>query len=157
MTFSGHLAVTSVVLTVTDNPVVVLPVVLGLHFLTDAIPHAEWPPFKKASLTARWLIFLDAVATVALVWLLYVRLPYNPWLITVVIIAGLLPDLTDSLAHRFSPRMVYFHDYFHSWPQKPIQPIQWGATVTGRVPTVVKVAVQAGIVLSGLLILLTLP
>ena len=146
MTFSGHISAVSWVLVATGNPYFAVPLCLASHFVIDAIPHAEWQPWKRASFTVKILMVADSLATVLLVWLLYTRLPVNDWVVSAALLVTLLPDLTDRFARKYVPAFRYIHEMMHTWPISPVGPIDWNATLTGKVSNLVKVLTQSGIV-----------
>lgn len=149
MTFSGHIAVGGIVLQVTHNFLLVAVLCLAFHFLTDAIPHVEIRPWKKSSLFARSLMTADILFTGILVFSLY-RFTNSYIVASVAIIFSLLPDLTDIVARRYSKPFRSLHLYMHSWPQPPIEPIDWNKTLTGNTPKWIKVSMQFVLIISSL-------
>lgn len=147
MTISGHLAVASFVLAVTRNPWLVGPACLTFHYVADAVPHVEWQPWRQAAGHVKSLMAIDAVATLLISWRLYAAFPLEPSIVSLAILASVIPDLIDPVTRKQLPTLRRFHIFLHTWPQRPDEPIDWGRTVSGKTPNAVKVLMQLALVL----------
>lgn len=145
MTFSGHIATTVLALRLTQNPWVLIPAALALHLAADAVPHAEWRPWRQSGALARLIMAGDFLATLLLAAGAFYR--FSPlWLVAAALVAGLLPDLTDKAARRYCRPFRRLHVLVHSWPTGKTDSIDWNRTLTGRTPIWAKIAIQTALI-----------
>lgn len=142
MTLSGHAAATILTLHYTHDPVILILMNIILHILLDAIPHAEWSTFQGSKLKMATYTLIDGVIGLWLIALAFSRVNISPWLISFAFIAGLWLDILDALTSKWLKKLRFYHQYLHTWPLPPINPVNWDKTVTGKVPTWAKIAFQ---------------
>ncbi|MFA5926942.1 MAG: hypothetical protein WCT32_01190 [Patescibacteria group bacterium] len=143
MTLSGHIAVTTITIQYIPDLAILLAVNFLLHPLLDAIPHAEWTTFRDSKLKMILITLMDTVAAIWLTLLAFQNLRQPAWLIVTAIIIGLWPDLLDFVAGKRLKRFRHWHQFFHTWPIAPNDPVGWERTATGNVPTWLKVLSQS--------------
>lgn len=153
MTFSGHIATATFVLALTQQLAWVIVLCIVLHLLIDAIPHVELKNLAQSSNTEKALMSTDLLCTLSLIISLYSHFSHISWLITLAIVCSVLPDLTDSLAHRYCAPFRRLHKLMHTWPAPVTDIVNWDLTVTGRTPTWLKVLMQTVLVVGALIYL----
>lgn len=147
MTLSGHIAVAGAIYKTCPNPTVAIVLNILVHPVLDAIPHAEWSTFRNQPGKMLAITATDAALTLWLIWQLYVQLSLPPGLLVGLILASLWLDALDFPAQWLWPKLHWFHEYMHSWPELPYPPVHWGRTATGQTPTWIKLCGQAAILL----------
>ncbi len=126
MTFSGHIAVGSMTLQMTHNPLIAFVVCYLLHFLTDAIPHAEYFSFADRPRVRVAVIAIDTLLMLGLIAQLYLYYSPEYLLVSACVLGSIFPDLTDGLTKKFVPMIRKFHVAVHAWPESSKEPIKFG-------------------------------
>lgn len=148
MTISTHLAVSGAVLATVPDPTLAVVIVVALHPLLDALPHAEITTFinqeRREVGKAVLLTALDLLAAGYVVGRLSV-LPLAPAYLIGGLLAGFWMDWLQPLVGRFWPVLVRTHVWLHSWPQSAVETIDWHRSFTGRVPTWIKLIMQTAL------------
>lgn len=145
MTFAGHVAASSLVLTATHNPGLIIVSNLLLHPLLDSIPHAEWTSFPDSRYKMVLITVIDLLIALGLIWLMLDR--FSSGLVILSILFGLWLDIVDPLIGRWLPTLRHWHQSTHTWPLRADHHIDWQKTMTGRTPLWLKLIIQYGLVL----------
>lgn len=148
MTISTHLAISGAVLVTVPDPTLAIVVVVALHPLLDALPHAEITTFINQERREIWkaalLTAIDLLVAGYVIGRLSI-LPLAPTYLIGGLLAGFWMDWLQPLVGRFWPGFVRAHVWIHSWPQSAVEPINWHQSFTGRVPTWIKLILQAAL------------
>ena len=121
-----HAVAGAVVATKINNPIISLPLVFGLHFLMDAVPHWDLGVgFKQRSKATNFFLALtDGCVGIGLVfWLFQLFRPFNltPWLGMTV---SLLPDFLEApslfLGFQIIPALDHVHSHLFHRDQKSV-------------------------------------
>lgn len=96
MTAINHALTGAAIGFIVQRPIIALPLALLSHFICDALPHWRTNQPEKTVLRSRWFVrylFLEVLACVALVAILFANQPLNWQLATLCAFAAASPDL----------------------------------------------------------------
>ena len=120
------------------EPLIAIPAAVASHFVLDVIPHHGLDVASKPKLlrtnTFKYMLYIDAVACIALVIVLVTNQPVHWLLAAICAFAGAAPDMLSFNRYRQAIR----HKPWHSgWYSRFASGIQWFEHPIGAVVEVV--------------------